>query len=67
MEWYTGTVALLSGIGTVVSVLSRWAAYSSKHLRSRVIDIFEEYARSSRGKFFFRAYLKELEKDDDAG
>lgn len=65
MEWYTGTFGLLGAIGTVVSVLSRWAAYSSKHLQGRVIDIFEEYARSSRGKFFLRAYLKDLEKKDD--
>jgi hypothetical protein len=65
MEWYTGTVALLGGIGTAVSILSRWAAYNSKHLEKRVIDIIEEYARSGRGRFFFRAFLKELEKNDD--
>lgn len=65
MEWYTGTLALLGGIGTAVSVISRWAAYTSKHLESRVIAIFEEYALSDRGKFFFRAFLKELERNED--
>lgn len=62
MEWYTGTLALLGGIGTAVSVLSRWAAYNSKHLEKRIVDTIEKYARTSRGKFFFRAYLKELQE-----
>lgn len=62
IDWIGKSAGLLTILGGIVTLASRWMQAHEKHLHDRTINDVKVWSETTDGQYWWRGYLKKLEE-----